>query len=140
GSRRGGADPCGECGNARYRNFSKAAITGRLMARSYIISAKGERAVERTRVILADDESLIRMDLREMLTNLGYLVVGEAGDGRSAVNLARELRADIVLRDVKMHDMDSIEAARVLTEERLAPVLLLSAYSQQELVQRARQA
>jgi two-component system, response regulator PdtaR len=96
--------------------------------------------VERTRVIVADDESLIRMDLREMLTNLGYLVVGEAGDGRSAVNLARELRPDIVIMDVKMPDMDGIEAARILTEERIAPVLLLSAYSQQELVQRARQA
>jgi response regulator NasT len=96
--------------------------------------------VERTRVIIADDESLIRMDLREMLTNLGYLVVGEAGDGRSAVNLARELRPDIVIMDVKMPDMDGIEAARYLTEERIAPVLLLSAYSQQELVQRARQA
>ncbi len=96
--------------------------------------------MERIRVIIADDESLIRMDLREMLTNLGYLVVGEAGDGRSAVNLAREVRPDIVIMDVKMPDMDGIEAARLLTEERIAPVLLLSAYSQQELVQRARQA
>lgn len=96
--------------------------------------------MERTRVIIADDESLIRMDLREMLTNLGYLVVGEAGDGRSAVNLARELKPDIVIMDIKMPDMDGIEAAQVLTEERVAPVLLLSAYSQQELVQRASQA
>ena len=96
--------------------------------------------MERTRVIIADDESLIRMDLREMLTNLGYLVVGEVGDGRSAVNLARELRPDIVIMDIKMPDMDGIEAAKILTEERIAPVLLLSAYSQQELVQRARQA
>jgi len=93
--------------------------------------------VERTRVIIADDESLIRMDLREMLTNLGYLVVGEAGDGRSAVNLARELRPDIVVMDIKMPDMDGIEAAEVLTTERIAPVLLLSAYSQQELWRRA---
>jgi response regulator NasT len=96
--------------------------------------------VERTRIIIADDESLIRMDLREMLTNLGYLVVGEVGDGRSAVNLARELRPDIVVMDIKMPDMDGIEAARILTEERVAPVLLLSAYSQQELVTRAREA
>jgi AmiR/NasT family two-component response regulator len=96
--------------------------------------------VERTRVVIADDESLIRMDLREMLTNQGYLVVGEVGDGRSAVNLARELRPDIVIMDIKMPDMDGIEAAKIMTEERIAPVLLLSAYSQQELVQRARQA
>jgi AmiR/NasT family two-component response regulator len=96
--------------------------------------------VERTRVIIADDESLIRIDLREMLTNQGYLVIGEAGDGRSTVNLARELRPDIVIMDIKMPDMDGIEAATLLTNERIAPVLLLSAYSQQELIQRARQA
>ncbi len=96
--------------------------------------------MERTRVIIADDESLIRMDLREMLTNLGYLVIGEAGDGLSAVNLTRDLRPDILLMDIKMPDLDGIESARILTEERLAPVLLLSAYSQQELIQRARQA
>ena len=96
--------------------------------------------MERTRVIIADDESLIRMDLREMLTNLGYLVVGEVADGRSAVNQARELRPDVVIMDIRMPDMDGIEAAKVLTEERIAPVVLLSAYSQRELVQRAREA
>ena len=96
--------------------------------------------MERTRVIIADDESLIRMDLREMLTNLGYLVVGEAGDGRSAVSQARELRPDVVVMDIKMPDMDGIEAAQILTEERIAPVVLLSAYSQRELAQRAREA
>jgi two-component system, response regulator PdtaR len=96
--------------------------------------------MERTRVIVADDESLIRMDLREMLTNLGYLVVGEVADGRSAVNQARELRPDVVVMDIKMPDMDGIEAAQILTEERVAPVVLLSAYSQRELVERAREA
>lgn len=96
--------------------------------------------MDRTRIVIADDESIIRMDLREMLTNLGYLVVGEASDGRSAVNMARELRPDLVIMDIKMLGMDGIEATRVLTQERVAPVLLLSAYSQQELVQRARQA
>ena len=96
--------------------------------------------MERTRVIIADDESLIRIDLRETLTSLGYLVVGEASDGRSAVNQARELRPDIVIMDIMMPDVDGIEAARILTTERIAPVLLLSAYNQQELVQRARQA
>jgi two-component system, response regulator PdtaR len=96
--------------------------------------------LERTRVIIADDESIIRMDLREMLTNLGYLVVGEVGDGRSAVNLARELKPDIVIMDIKMPDMDGIEAAKVLTEERVSPVLLLTAFSQRELVDRAAEA
>jgi two-component system, response regulator PdtaR len=96
--------------------------------------------MERTRVIVADDESLIRMDLREMLTNQGYLVVGEVADGRSAVNQARELRPDIIIMDIKMPDMDGIEAAKTLTEERIAPVVLLSAYSQRDLVQRAREA
>jgi response regulator NasT len=96
--------------------------------------------LERTRVIIADDESIIRMDVREMLTNLGYLVVGEVGDGRSAVNLARELKPDIVVMDIKMPDMDGIEAAKVLTEEKIAPVLLLTAYSQRDLVERAKDA
>jgi response regulator NasT len=71
---------------------------------------------------------------------LGYLVVGEVDDGRSAVNQAREQRPDVVIMDIKMPDMDGIEAAKVLTEERIAPVVLLSAYSQRDLVQRAREA
>jgi response regulator NasT len=92
------------------------------------------------RVIIADDESLIRLDIKEMLTTLGYLVVGEAGDGVSAVNLARELRPDLVIMDIKMPGMDGIAAAKVLTEEKVAPVLLLTAFSQQDLVERAREA
>ncbi|MGQ9677006.1 MAG: ANTAR domain-containing response regulator [Chloroflexota bacterium] len=93
-----------------------------------------------TRVVIADDESIIRMDLKEMLTTLGYLVVGEAGDGISAVNLARELRPDLVIMDIKMPDLDGIAAAKILTEERIAPVLLLTAFSQQELVEGAKEA
>jgi AmiR/NasT family two-component response regulator len=93
--------------------------------------------VERKRVIIADDEAIIRQDLREMLTNLGYLVVGAVGDGRSAVNLARELRPDLVIMDIRMPDMDGIEAAKLLTRDNICPVLLLSAYSQRELVERA---
>jgi len=94
----------------------------------------------KTRVIVADDESLIRLDLKEMLTNLGYLVVGEAGDGVSAVNLARELKPDLVVMDIKMPNMDGIAAAKILTEEHIAPVLLLTAFSQQDLVERAKEA
>ena len=96
--------------------------------------------LERVRVIVADDESIICMDLREMLGNLGYLVVGEAGDGQSVVNLARELRPDVVLMDIKMPGMDGIEASRTLTEERIAPVVLLTAFSQRDLVERAKEA
>ena len=96
--------------------------------------------MEQPRVIVADDESIVRMDLREMLESLGYLVVGEAGDGESALHLSRELKPNIVIMDIKMPGMDGIEAGRVLTEERIAPVLLLTAYSQQDLVERAKEA
>ncbi|MGH2470225.1 MAG: response regulator, partial [Chloroflexota bacterium] len=69
------------------------------------------------RVVIADDESVIRMDLKEMLASLGYLVVGEAGDGETAVNLARELHPDLVIMDIKMPGVDGIQAAGILTEE-----------------------
>src|SRR6266566_8248908 len=93
-----------------------------------------------TRIIIADDEAIQRMDLKDILTKQGYLVVGEAGDGVSAVNLARELRPELVIMDIRMPEMDGIEAARTLTVEDIAPVLLLTAYSEPELVQRATQA
>jgi two-component system, response regulator PdtaR len=101
---------------------------------------EGVKKLAQTRVVIADDESIIRMDLKEMLSGLGYQVVGEAGDGRQAINLARELKPDLVIMDIKMPEMDGIAAAKVLTEERIAPVLLLTAYSQQELVSGAREA
>lgn len=94
---------------------------------------------ERT-VIIADDESLIRMDLKEMLSSQGYKVVGEVSNGLAAVNLARELRPDLVVMDIKMPELDGIQAARMLTEEKIAPVLLLTAYSQRELVEAAKEA
>lgn len=94
----------------------------------------------RWRIIIADDESLIRLDLREMLAHLGYDVIAEAGDGRSAVDLARKLRPDLLVMDIKMPDLDGISAAEELTRERIAPVVLLTAYSDQELVERAREA
>jgi two-component system, response regulator PdtaR len=95
---------------------------------------------ERTRLIIADDESLVRTDLREALTELGYLVVGEVGDGQSAVNMARELEPDVVVMDIKMPGLDGIDAARILTQEKIAPVVLLTAYSQSELIERATEA
>ena len=96
--------------------------------------------MERKRVIIADDEAIILQDLREMLTNLGYLVVGAVGDGLSAVNLARKLRPDLVIMDIRMPDLDGIEAAKLLTQEGICPVLLLTAYSQRDLVERAAEA
>ena len=92
------------------------------------------------RIIIADDESLIRLDLREMLIHLGYDVIGEAGDGQTAIDLALKLRPDLVVMDIKMPDVDGITAAENLTRERIAPVVLLTAYSDQPLVERAKEA
>ncbi len=94
----------------------------------------------RWRIIIADDESLIRLDLREMLTHLGYDVIGEASEGRSAMDLARTLRPDLLIMDIKMPGLDGIAAAEELTRERIAPVVLVTAYSDQALVERARDA
>lgn len=91
------------------------------------------------RILVADDEPLIRLDLREMLATLGYDVVGEASDGMTAVKLARETHPDLVIMDIQMPELDGLEAARILTAENIAPVLLLTAYSQKELVERAQQ-
>jgi len=93
-----------------------------------------------TRIILAEDDSVIRMDLKEELQRQGYLVVGEVGDGESAVNLTRELRPELVVMDIRMPEMDGITAAEILTREKLAPVVLLTAFSDEELIERARNA
>ena len=91
------------------------------------------------RILIADDESLIRLDLREMLTHLGYEVVAEAGDGRQAIDLARKLKPDLVVMDIRMPELDGIQAAGALTAERIAPVVLLTAFSDSELVEQARE-
>jgi response regulator NasT len=93
-----------------------------------------------TRILIADDEPLIRMNLRETLQEQGYLVVGEVGDGQSAVNLSRQLRPDLVILDVKMPNLDGVSAAKAIIAEGIAPVLLLTAYSSRELVDQARDA
>src|SRR4028118_1433850 len=90
------------------------------------------------RVLSAYGESLIRLDLREMLTELGYDVIGEAGDGRQALELARKLLPDIVIMDIETPELDGISVAEELTREKIAPVVLLTAYSDQPLVERAR--
>ena len=92
------------------------------------------------RVLIAEDEALIRLDLKEMLEEEGYDVCGEAGDGDSAVRLARELRPELVILDVQMPLKDGIAAAKDIAGERIAPVIILTAFSQRELVEKAREA
>ena len=95
---------------------------------------------EKRRVLIAEDEALIRLDLAEMLVEEGYEVVGEAADGETAVRLAHETGPDLVILDVKMPIMDGIAAAEQIAGERLAPVVILTAFSQRDLVERARAA
>lgn len=92
------------------------------------------------RVVVAEDEALIRLDLAEMLAEAGYEVVGQAGDGAQAVALVRQLRPDVVLMDVKMPVLDGISAAEQIGDQGLAPVVMLTAFSQRDLVERARDA
>ena len=92
------------------------------------------------RVLVAEDEAIIRLDLAEMLGEAGYDVVGQAGDGEQAVAMAIELKPDIVIMDVKMPVMDGITAAEQIGKERICPVVMLTAFSQTELVERARDA
>ena len=101
---------------------------------------EAEAAPGGLRVVVAEDEALIRLDLVEMLREEGYDVVGEAGDGEEAVRLARELRPDLIMMDIKMPGTDGLEAARTIAGERLAPVVMLTAFSQRELVESARDA
>jgi response regulator NasT len=89
------------------------------------------------RVLIAEDEAIIRMDLREMLEEEGHEVVGEARDGEEAIRLARALRPDVVFMDIKMPGVDGIEAARVLADEKIAPVVMVTAFSQSTYVEEA---
>ncbi|WP_216206945.1 ANTAR domain-containing response regulator [Amycolatopsis aidingensis] len=102
--------------------------------------ANGGVAEPQRRVLVAEDEALIRLDLVEMLREEGYEVVGEAGDGEEAIKLATDLSPDLVILDVKMPKLDGIEAASKITGDRIAPVVILTAFSQRELVERARDA
>ena len=93
-----------------------------------------------TRVVIAEDEALIRLDLKEMLEEEGYDIVGEAADGEQAIELAQELLPDLVICDVKMPKLDGIAAASRIAEQRIAPVVILTAFSQRDLIERARDA
>jgi response regulator NasT len=106
----------------------------------FAVTAAENETVAARRVVVAEDEALIRLDIVEMLTEAGYVVVGEAGDGEQAVQLAQEHRPDLVVMDVKMPVLDGISAAERIAGARIAPVVLLTAFSQRELVERARDA
>jgi AmiR/NasT family two-component response regulator len=95
---------------------------------------------ETIRVIIAEDEALIRLDLKEMLEEEGYTVVAEVGDGQQAVDQAKELNPDLVILDIQMPVLDGLSAAEQIASARIAPVIVLTAFSQRELVERARDA
>jgi two-component system, response regulator PdtaR len=96
--------------------------------------------LEPLRILIADDEPIIRLDLRQLLEGMGHTVVAEAGDGETALTLARQLRPNLIILDVKMPNKDGIEAATAIGNERIAPVVILTAYGQGDLIERAKHA
>ena len=96
--------------------------------------------LKKLKILLADDEAILRLDLREMLTDAGHEVIGEAANGEEAVKLAKELKPEFIIMDVKMPVMDGLTAAKLIAAENIAPVLLLTAYSQQDIVEKASEA
>ncbi|GAA2552051.1 ANTAR domain-containing response regulator [Mycolicibacterium diernhoferi] len=127
--------------DARKASHRQARINPRLA-----LSRQSRNNVEMTeapaprRVLIAEDEALIRLDLAEMLREEGYEVVGQAGDGQEAVDLAESLKPDLVIMDVKMPRRDGIDAASEIASKHIAPIVILTAFSQRELVERARDA
>ncbi|TCS77511.1 ANTAR domain-containing response regulator [Pectinatus cerevisiiphilus] len=94
--------------------------------------------MDKLKIVIADNESIIRMDLKEILEEAGHNVVGEAVNGKKAVELARKYHPDLVIMDIKMPEMDGIAAAKIIDDERIAPVLLLTAFSQADVVEKAK--
>src|SRR5450759_2483258 len=116
----------------RDENDKKCHFRGSVRAR--------EANMSQIKVVIADDESIIRLDLKTLLEEMGHVVIGEAADGQRALELTRSLKPDVVIMDIKMPVMDGLDAAKVIAEEKIAPVVLLTAYSQKDLVERAKEA
>jgi len=111
------------------------------VARAPVAGLMAERTTALpTRVVIAEDEAIIRLDLRETLIDEGYDVVGETGRGDEAIELVRRLQPDVVILDIKMPGLDGLSAAREISADRLAAVLILTAFSQRELIEQARDA
>lgn len=104
------------------------------------MTENSEQAPLKPRVLIAEDEALIRMDLAEMLEEQGYEVIAQAADGQEAIDAARAHQPDLVVLDIKMPKVDGIAAATVIASERIAPIVMLTAFSQRELIERARDA
>lgn len=96
--------------------------------------------ISQIKVVIADDESIIRLDLKTLLEDMGHVVVGEAADGQNALEMTRSLKPDVVIMDIKMPVMDGLDAAKIISDEKIAPVVLLTAYSQKDLIERAKEA
>lgn len=96
--------------------------------------------MEPLKIVIADDESIIRLDLKKMLEGMGHQVIGEAADGQKALEMVRTARPDVAILDIKMPVMDGLDAAKIISEEKIAPVVLLTAYSQDDLIARAKEA
>jgi AmiR/NasT family two-component response regulator len=128
--------------HAGCRTFAGRAVATREAASTNVLGFGYARVVSKSplTVVIAEDEALIRLDLREMLEEEGYVVAGEASDGEAAVKLAEELRPGLVIMDVKMPGLDGISAAERITADQVAPVIILTAFSQRDLVQRASEA
>src|SRR4051794_35717288 len=130
--------PIGVRGRAGRETGCASRVSGRYLAPDIARLRPVNSA--RTRVLIAEDEALIRLDLKEMLEEEGYDVVGEVGDGQQAVDRAAELRPDLVILDIQMPVLDGLSAAEKIAGDRIAPVIVLTAFSQRDLVERARDA
>src|SRR5699024_8489774 len=131
---------CSARKGVRARVPPPAPPTPQRRRRDMTAETEPQETQEGQRVLLAEDEALIRLDLAEMLTDAGYDVVGQASNGEEAVSLAESLRPDLIIMDVKMPVMDGLTAAETIGEQRICPVIMLTAFSQKELVERARDA